>query len=80
MSCFPWAVRRRRRAQSALPRDLLRPYPEEEMESWRVSDKVGNAKSNWTELIEPVPEDAPKKKPKRTKPKKDLPPDTPLFD
>jgi hypothetical protein len=44
------------------------------MKSWRVSDKVGNARSNWAELIEPVPEDAPKQqKAKRTKPKKELP-------
>jgi hypothetical protein len=40
-----------------LPVDLLRPYAEEDMESWRVSDKVGNTKNNWTELIEPIPED-----------------------
>lgn len=54
--------------------DLLRSYAEDHMKSWRVSDKVGNARSNWAELIEPVPEDAPKQqKAKRTKPKKELP-------
>jgi len=53
-----------------LPIDLLRPYPEEEMKSWRVSDEVGNTRNNWAELIEPIPEDAPtkKKKTKRGKP------------
>jgi putative SOS response-associated peptidase YedK len=56
--------------EHTLPLDLLRPYPEEEMESWRVSDDVGNTKNNWAELIEPVPDDAPKreKKSKRAKP------------
>jgi len=34
-----------------LPIDLLRPYPEEEMKSWRVSDEVGNTQNNWAELI-----------------------------
>lgn len=34
--------------------DLLRPYPEEDLESWRVSDKVGNTRINWAELIEPI--------------------------
>ncbi len=64
-----------------LPVDLLRPYPEEDMKSWRVSDKVGNAKNNWAELIEPVPESETKtKKPtKRAKPKKE-PPALGLFD
>jgi hypothetical protein len=59
-----------------LPLDLLRPYPEEEMKSWRVSDKVGNTRNNWAELIEPVSEDAPKReiKTKRKKPEKELPP------
>jgi putative SOS response-associated peptidase YedK len=65
----------------SLPFDLLRPYPEEDMKSWRVSDKVGNTRNNWAELIEPVPEDSPKheKPAKRTKPTKELPPKG-LFD
>jgi putative SOS response-associated peptidase YedK len=67
--------------EHALPLDLLRPYPEEEMTSWRVSDKVGNTRNNWAELIEPIPEDMPKhKKPaKRTKTKKEPSPKG-LFD
>lgn len=44
----------------SLPIDLLWPYPEEGMKSWRVSDKVGNTRNNWAELIEPIPEDQPK--------------------
>jgi putative SOS response-associated peptidase YedK len=65
----------------SLPLDLLRPYPEENLKSWRVSDKVGNYKNNWAELIEPVPDDKPKDpKPRnRTKRKKD-PPTKGLFD
>src|ERR1700722_3146568 len=61
--------------EHTLPLDLLRPYPEEEMQSWRVSDKVGNTRNNWAELIEPVPDDTPKreKKTKRAKPKRKLP-------
>jgi putative SOS response-associated peptidase YedK len=64
-----------------LPLDLLRPYPEEEMKSWRVSDKVGNARNNWAELIEPVSEsDLSVSKPaKRAKAKKE-PPTLGLFD
>jgi putative SOS response-associated peptidase YedK len=42
--------------EHTLPLDLLRPYLEEEMQSWRVSDKVGNTRNSWAELIEPVPE------------------------
>lgn len=42
----------------SLPFDLLRPYPEEGMKSWRVSDKVGNTRNNWAELNEPVPDGA----------------------
>jgi hypothetical protein len=51
------------------------------MKSWRVSDKVGNTRNNWAELIEPIPDDTPKreKKPKRAKPKKEPPPQG-LFD
>ena len=65
----------------SLPFDLLRPYPEEDMKSWRVSDKVGNTRNNWAELIEPVPDDEQKhaKAPKRAKRKKDPPPMR-LFD
>lgn len=56
--------------EHSLPIDLLRPYPEEEMKSWRVSDAIGNTRNNWAELIEPIPEDAPaqKQKTKRAKP------------
>ena len=46
----------------APPIDLLRPYAEEVMKSWRVSDKVGNTRNNWAELIEPVPDDMAKSK------------------
>jgi hypothetical protein len=65
----------------ALPLDLLRPYPEEEMQSWRVSAEVGNTRNNWAELIQPVSDDAPKreKKSKRANPKKE-PPAQGLFD
>ena len=67
--------------ENYLPLDLLRPYPEEEMRSWRVSDDVGNTRNNWAELIEPVPDDMTKreKNPRRAKPKKKLPPKG-LFD
>ena len=63
-----------------LPLDLLRPYQEEEMKSWRVSDAVGNTRNNWAELIEMVPDDDPKRegKSRRSKPKKLPPPE--LFD
>jgi hypothetical protein len=44
----------------SLPFDLLRPHPEEDMQWWRVSEKVGNWRNNWAELIEPIPDDAPK--------------------
>jgi putative SOS response-associated peptidase YedK len=58
-----------------LPFDLLRPYREEDMKSWRVSGKVGNTRNNLAELIELIPDNAPKhdKIAKRTKPKKELP-------
>ena len=64
-----------------LPVDLLSPYPEEDMKSWRVSDKVGNAKNNWAEIIEPVFESEPKAKKltKRNKRRKE-PPALALFD
>jgi putative SOS response-associated peptidase YedK len=39
---------------SHLPIDLLRPYPEEQLKVWRVSNDVGNVRNNWPELIEPV--------------------------
>lgn len=61
--------------------DLVGPYPEEDMKSWRVSDEVGNARKNWAELIEPISENTPKreKKTKRLKPEEGLPPKQ-LFD
>ena len=67
--------------EHTLPLDLLRPYPEEEMKSWRVSDDVGNTRNNWAELIEPIPDDtlARKKKTKRAKPRNGTPPKG-LFD
>jgi putative SOS response-associated peptidase YedK len=67
--------------EHSLPLDLLQPCPEEEMQSWRVSDGVGNTPNNWAELIEPIPEDTPKreKTPKRTKKKKE-PPTAGLFE
>jgi putative SOS response-associated peptidase YedK len=67
--------------EHSLPLDLLRPYPEEEMRSWRVSDQVGDTRNNWAELIEPVPEsEAKTKKPtKRAKTRKE-PPELGLFD
>jgi hypothetical protein len=57
----------------SLPFDLLRPYPEGDMKSWRVSDRVCNTRNNCAELIEPISEDAPKhdKPTKRAKPMKD---------
>ena len=65
-----------------LPVDLLRSYPEENMKSWRVSDKVGNVRNNWAELIEPVSDSnlSTKKHVKRIKPKKEPPPAPRLFD
>jgi putative SOS response-associated peptidase YedK len=67
--------------EHTLPLDLLRPYPEEEMQSWRASNAVGNTKNNWAELIQPVSDDALKctKKSKRANPKKE-PPAQGLFD
>lgn len=64
-----------------LPVDLLRPYPEEDMKAWRVSDKVGNVRNNWAELIEPAPEDEPRprKVPKKPRKEEELPPKG-LFD
>jgi len=65
----------------SLPIDLLKPYAEEEMKSWRVSSKVGNTRNNWAELIEPIPEEGPKseKPSKPTRAKKEPPPKG-LFD
>jgi putative SOS response-associated peptidase YedK len=34
------------------PVDLLRPFPAEEMEAWRVSDRVGNVRNNEMGLLE----------------------------
>jgi hypothetical protein len=41
-----------------------------------VSDKVDNIRNNWADLIEPIPDDTPKRKkvPKRTNPKEEPPP------
>jgi putative SOS response-associated peptidase YedK len=63
------------------PIDLLRACPEENIKSWRVSEKVGNVRNNWAELIEPVPEEKPesRKKSKPARPKKEPPPNG-LFD
>ena len=59
----------------SLPFDLLRPYPEEDLESWLVRDKVGHTRNNWAALIEQISEDSPKveKRPKRKKPKRQQP-------
>ena len=64
-----------KREEHSLPIGLLRPYPEEDMKSSRVSDKVGNAKNNWAELIEPTSASEPRtKKPvKGAKTKKEPP-------
>jgi putative SOS response-associated peptidase YedK len=35
-------------------KDMLRPYPPEEMEPWPVSKAVGNVRNNGAELLEPV--------------------------
>ncbi len=65
----------------SLPFDLLRPYPEEDMQSWRVSDKAGNTRNNWAELIEPIPEDKPeRKKTSNAAKSKQQPPAKRLFD
>jgi putative SOS response-associated peptidase YedK len=37
-----------------LPVDLLRPYPEEEMQAWKVAKAVGNVRNNNPELIAPL--------------------------
>jgi len=39
---------------SHLPVDLLRPYPAEEMKTWKVSRAVGNVRNNNPTLIAPV--------------------------
>lgn len=63
------------------PIDLLRPYPEEEMKSCRVSDEVGNTRNNWAELIEPIPEYAPRHETKaRRATSKKQPPPPGLFE
>ncbi len=45
------------------------------MKSWRVSDKVGNYRNNWAELVEPILDYTPKheKKTKGAKSKKEPP-------
>lgn len=37
-----------------LPVDLLRPFPAEEMKTWKVSRAVGNVNNNEPSLVEPV--------------------------
>lgn len=39
---------------SRLPIDLLRPYPEELLKVWRVSNEVGNVKNDRPDLVLPV--------------------------
>jgi hypothetical protein len=34
-----------------LPTDLLKPFPAEEMKSWRVGSAVGNVRNNSPELL-----------------------------
>jgi hypothetical protein len=50
------------------------------MMSWRVSDNVSSTRNNWAELIEPIPDDTPKrvKKPKRKKVQKEFLPKGPF--
>jgi putative SOS response-associated peptidase YedK len=40
-------------SRSTPSRDLLQPYPAEEMEAWTVSDHVGNVRNNDPELLAP---------------------------
>ena len=40
-----------------LPVDLLRPYPAEEMRTWKVGRAVGNTRNNDPSLIEPLKKD-----------------------
>ena len=37
-----------------LPVDLLRPFPADEMTTWKVSSKVGNVKNDDPSLITPI--------------------------
>lgn len=37
-----------------LPIDLLKPYPAEEMQAWKVSSAVGNVRNNTPDLIDPA--------------------------
>lgn len=39
---------------SHLPVDLLRPFPEDKMKTWKVSTAVGNVRNDQPELIDPV--------------------------
>jgi putative SOS response-associated peptidase YedK len=39
---------------SHLPIDLPRPFPAEQMTSWKVSSAVGNVRNNNPELIAPI--------------------------
>jgi putative SOS response-associated peptidase YedK len=38
-------------SKSTPSRDLLQPYPAEEMEAWKVSDQMGNVRNNDPELL-----------------------------
>ncbi len=42
---------------SQLPVDLLRPYPEDEMEMWKVRSDVGNVRYESPELADPITQD-----------------------
>jgi putative SOS response-associated peptidase YedK len=39
---------------TSTPRNLLAPYPSEEMIAWPASPRVGNVKNNDLSLIEPI--------------------------
>jgi hypothetical protein len=48
-------VRISRKAVSGnLPIDLLRPFPADEMDTWKVSSRVGNVKNNEPSLVLPI--------------------------
>jgi hypothetical protein len=49
--------------------------PEEDMQSWQVSDKLEKVQNNWAELIEPILEDTSRseKRAKRAQLLKELP-------
>ena len=37
-----------------LPTDLLRPYPDDEMQVWKVASAVGNVRNDNPELVAPI--------------------------